>query len=515
MLFCRYSQADVEPILYSLSMTLVLAMLGVATLLELGLGFIGSIWRVRKYAVPIIIFGVAFGSGGLFANDPSVISGIFLVMSAYRLFNILRVVEARAKEQYLRRTTRLTSLWLIGMQLVLVGIWKLQLSTHLHSIYWVMLVVVQLIVALLLAASTRRTFQKTRPFAVKAAYADRDLPTVTVAIPARNEDEQLEGCLRTVLANDYPKLEVIVLDDCSQDRTSQIIRNFAHDGVRFIPGKQPEENWLAKNQAYAQLVEEASGELILFCGVDVRFGPQSIRQLVTIMKAKNKQMLSLTPVNESPGLSFSQAIRYYWELALPRRLFNRPPVMSSCWLITAELLHSSGGFAAVSNAITPEAFFARAAIKHDAYTFIRSTAHLGILSVKSGREQKETAIRVRYPQLHRRPELVLIVAAVELLLLFAPYPLLVIGFWGVFGSIAESVLAITCIVLTATYRSIAFSTSPVNRWYVAPLFPITILVDVLLLNYSMGKYEFSTVEWKGRNICIPVLQVQPHLPKVL
>jgi hypothetical protein len=104
---------------------------------------------------------------------------------------------------------------------------------------------------------------------------------------------------------------------------------------------------LAKNQAYTQLATEASGEFLLFCGVDVRFGPQSIRQLVTLLSAKHKRMLSLTPVNESPGLSFSQAIRYYWELTLPRRLFNRPPVMSSCWLIESKLLTQSGGFAAI------------------------------------------------------------------------------------------------------------------------------------------------------------------------
>lgn len=495
-------------------MTLVLAVLVVATLLELALELFTVVWQKRRYVVPVVIFGVAFGSGGVFANSPSVITVLFVIVSAYRLFNVLRVVEARVKEQYLRRTTLLTCLWLIGMQLVLAGAWKMQYMVRLHHVYWVMLAVLQLIAAIILAASTYRTLQKTRPFTVKQSFADRDLPTLTVAIPARNEDEQLEDCLRTVLANDYPKLEVIVLDDCSQDRTSQIIRNFAHDGVRFIPGTVPAENWLAKNQAYAQLAEEASGELILFCGVDVRFGPQSIRQLVTMLKAKNKQMLSLTPVNESPGLSFSQANRYYWELALPRRLFNRPPVMSSCWFIEAELLRSSGGFAAVSNAITPEAFFARAAIKHDAYTFIRSTAHLGIASVKSGKEQKETAIRVRYPQLHRRPELVLLTVVSELFLLFAPYLMLVVGFWGVFGPVTEIMLLVICFVLTITYRSITFTTSPINRWYVAPLFPITVIVDILLLNYSMGKYEFSNVEWKGRNVCIPVLQAQPHLPKL-
>lgn len=495
-------------------MTVVLVALVVATLLEIALSLFSIVWQKRKYIVPLTIFGVSFGSGGLFASRPDIITTLVLVVSAYRVFNMLRITEARVKEQYLRRSTRLTSYWLIGIQMILAGLWEMTRHAQLHKSYWIALAAVQTLAAIVLALSTFRTFEKTRPFTVKETYADRDLPTVSVAIPARNEDQQLEDCLHAVLASDYPKLEVIVLDDCSQDRTSQIIRNFAHGGVRFVPGSPPKEGWLSKNQAYAQLAEEASGELILFCGVDVRFAPQSIRQLVTLVKAKNKKVLSLTPVNNSPGLSFSQAIRYYWELALPRRLFNRPPVMSSCWLIDAIFLKKCGDFAAVNNAITPEAFFARCAVKSDAYTFIRSTTRLGIMSMKSGSEQKETAVRVRYPQLHRRPELVLLVAVAELGLLFAPYVMVVIGFWGVFGQVAEVLLVSTCVLLVATYRSITWSTSPVNRWYAAPLFPITVIVDTLLLHYSMTKYEFSTVEWKGRNICMPVMQVRPRLPKI-
>ena len=51
------------------------------------------------------------------------------------------------------------------------------------------------------------------------------------------------------IASDYPKLEIIVLDDCSQDRTAEIIRNFAHDGVRFIQSEDNKDNWLDKNKA--------------------------------------------------------------------------------------------------------------------------------------------------------------------------------------------------------------------------------------------------------------------------
>lgn len=496
-------------------MTVVFIVFVVATLLEVGLDYLTLLWCLRKYIVPVLIVGVAFGSGGLFAAKINIATGLILIMSAYRLFNMLRLTEARINEHYLRKATRQTSMWLISLQLEVLAIWWLLEHSLRHMAHWSLLIaVLQLLTAFILSISTFRQFKKSQPIIVKKSLADRDMPSLTVAIPARNEDQQLEECLQSVLGSDYPKLEVIVLDDCSQDKTPQIIKNYAHDGVRFVPGEELKDVWLAKNQAYEQLANEASGELILFCGVDVRFTEKSVRQMVTLMKTKHKRMLCIMPLNERPALSFAQSIRYYWELALPRRMFNRPPVLSSCWLIDAEFLRKNGGFTAVNNSITPEAFFARCAVKDDAYAFMRSTSIVGISSMKSTKEQRETAIRVRYPQVHRRPEMVLLISMAELGLLIGPYLLMVIGLFGVFGVLAEVFFIFSCVLLTATYRSISYTSSSMNKWYLSPLFPLTVLIDVGLLHYSMNKYEFSTVEWKGRNVCLPVMQSVSRLHKV-
>jgi hypothetical protein len=45
------------------------------------------------------------------------------------------------------------------------------------------------------------------------------------------------------------------------------------------------------------------------------------------------------------------------------------------------------------------------------------------------------------------------------------------------------------------------------------LLPCAVLADIGLLHYSMWKYEFSEVLWKGRNVCVPVMHVYAHLPK--
>ena len=78
---------------------------------------------------------------------------------------------------------------------------------------------------------------------------DIDLPSVTVCIPARNEQHALTDCLQRVLSSTYQKLEIIVLDDVSGDDTSALIKSFASEGVRFVRGSQLAEGWLGKNHA--------------------------------------------------------------------------------------------------------------------------------------------------------------------------------------------------------------------------------------------------------------------------
>ena len=119
----------------------------------------------------------------------------------------------------------------------------------------------------------------------------RDLPSASVLIPARNEQIAMRSCLEMVLASDYPKLEVIVLDDNSVDNTSDEIKRFAHAGVRFVSGEKPPEGWLGRNSAYDRLSTEASGDLLLFLSVDTKIKPKTISKMVNFMIDNQTKML--------------------------------------------------------------------------------------------------------------------------------------------------------------------------------------------------------------------------------
>jgi glycosyltransferase involved in cell wall biosynthesis len=336
---------------------------------------------------------------------------------------------------------------------------------------------------------------------------------VTVAIPARNEDEQLIICLDSLISSDYPKLEILVLDDCSQSkRTSQIIRSYAQSGVTFIQGEAPKSNYLAKNFAYQELLEVANGQFILYAGVDVRFRSDSIRKIVEFILINKKNMISILPNTILPSRArlrvvLIQSLRYLWELGLPRRQFNKPPVLSTCWMINRQLLIHQGGFKGLRREIIPERTLAsRISRIKDGYVFMKSGQYFGINSYKDFLAQYQTAIRVKYPSLKQRLELVMLVSIIEIVL-----------FGGIIFDLLAAIfvpswiLLVWSIVIFGLINIVYFSLLKFlfNKYYYSALIygSILLLVDVVLWNISMIKYEFSEVIWKNRNVCIPTMRL--------
>jgi hypothetical protein len=120
---------------------------------------------------------------------------------------------------------------------------------------------------------------------------------------------------------------------------------------------------------------------------------------------------------------------------------------------------------------------------------------------------------MRYPQLHRRPEYAMTLTVVEVVMLLGPGAMTVYAiFKGNAALLAINLAAM--VVFNFVYVYMARITY--RRWsFLSPfIMPVALLYDVFLLNVSMERYEFSDVYWKGRTVCIPVLQVYSTLPKL-
>lgn len=468
-------------------------------------------WPLRRVLAIISLVSLSFASAGLLVIEMHFWSLAIAVIGIYRAINLARVLHGSMHEMFARHAVRRTALWLgVAQSVASAGL----LAHPVFGLAWTDVLLplacmqagVAVITVLTLERQLRTTATAMDTEPQPKTTPNSTLPSLTVAIAARNEDSQLEACLTALLASDYPKLEIIVLDDCSHDRTPDIIRSFAHAGVRFVSGQEPDDGWLARNLAYDRLYHEASGSLIMFCGVDVRVGRSTLRQLVVTLQRRNKSMLSLLPLNAtSRRLPLVQAMRYFWEMAPPRRMFNRPPVLSSCWLIERDVLRQAGGFDAVRRSVTPEAHFAKAAIRDDGYAFIRSDAALALTSEKLPSAQMDTAIQTRYPQLHRRPEMVLLVAVTEACLLVAPV-------YVVLHGLAVDAMAAVLIAMMALclqfygFGRLQRAIFPRTAAWSKPAFLPAVALDIYLLHLSMYRFEFSDVFWRGRNICYPVMR---------
>lgn len=467
-----------------------------------------ALWKFRRsLAIGFIIIELLTGLAFILSGH-SMLALIWLSVSAYKVVNLARIRTDRIQQDHLRRSSLRAELQLSVVQAIVLVLAGAKLSVSGDALL-IGASFFSLITGIIVLASTLRHLRTTKTSQATKSYTDNELPTLSVLVPARNETIDLEACLLTLTASNYPKLEIIVLDDCSQTkRTPEIIRSFAHAGVRFIAGRPAEDSWLAKNYAYHQLAEAASGDYLLFCGVDVRMNPGAMRELITTMLEKQKTMLSVLPRNARPNTWRSlliQPMRYAWELSLPRRMFSRPPVLSTCWIIERAAFHSAGGFKATSRSILPESHFARTTARQDGFSFLRSDM---LISDKLYEEQQATAIRMRYPQLRRRLELVWLLTSVQLVGLVLPIVFFVTlqlrgdFWWSLISLLAFAVhqAALTTVTSVMYGRPANISVSLIG------------LHDIILLNYSMYKYEFSEVNWKDRNVCLPVMRIETNQP---
>lgn len=129
---------------------------------------------------------------------------------------------------------------------------------------------------------------------LRAVAPLENMPRVSVLIPARDESGVIRDTLLHLEAQDYPDIEIIVLDDNSTDGTAELARAVG-DRVQVITGEPLPTGWAGKNWACHQLASRASGELMLFTDADVRWHPGSLNALVAEFQRTGADLLTIWP----------------------------------------------------------------------------------------------------------------------------------------------------------------------------------------------------------------------------
>jgi glycosyltransferase involved in cell wall biosynthesis len=141
-------------------------------------------------------------------------------------------------------------------------------------------------------------------------------PRVSIIVPARNEEKDIEQSLTRLLALDYDNYEVIAVNDRSADRTGEIMesvvnsphfsqrtREMGHPVLRVLQHRELPSGWLGKTHAMWTATNQAKGDWLLFTDADVSFKPDSLRRALAYAEAERADHVVLFPelIMSRPG----------------------------------------------------------------------------------------------------------------------------------------------------------------------------------------------------------------------
>ena len=352
---------------------------------------------------------------------------------------------------------------------------------------------------------------------VEPAPPPPEAPPISVCVPARNEERNIRSCVESILAQEYPNFEVIVLDDRSVDRTPEILHQLAakDQRLKIIPGSELPKGWAGKPHALFQASAAASGEWLCFVDADTFLSPDTLSSCYAKAVATGADMFTI--------MTF-QILGSFWEKVVmpivmtalsvgfsPRRV-NDPDTKDAIAngqfiLIKRSVYDAIGGHASVRDQIVEDKAIAEQVkwkgyrlLVANGYTVARTRMYTSLPEMWEGWTKNI------YLGLSDRPSLALLGAFGALLALVAA---LILPLWPLLGflwylqdggwmalTVVTKALILWVMVIYARARvSIGMGISP---WYALTL-PLGAGVFAAMMFTSTWRVlSGKGVIWKGR-----------------
>jgi len=191
-------------------------------------------------------------------------------------------------------------------------------------------------------------------------------PRVSVVIAARNEELDLPFTLDDLLAQDYPDLEILVVEDGSTDRTPEVIDARVPRVRRVTPPPLP-EGWTGKNWACWTGAQAATGDWLLFEDADVRTHPATVRTTIEWAEREHADLATIGPALEMGSFWERLVLPFYIQMVLTHFRtphVNRPNSRAAMangqyWLTPRAVYDAIGGHSAVRSTILEDVAIAR------------------------------------------------------------------------------------------------------------------------------------------------------------
>lgn len=232
-----------------------------------------------------------------------------------------------------------------------------------------------------------------------------EVPMVSILIPARNEERVIGPCVAGALAQRYPAIEVLVVDDGSTDATAVILAGLATDPrLRLLNGRPLPAGWAGKPNVCQQLGEAARGEWLLFLDADTVPQPQLVAALLAHARRRGLDMVTIFPLLEL-GSFWERAVLPPFQALImaiyPVEWMERPDTPpeqvlanGQCILVRRAAYEAIGGHGAVRAEVLEDVHLAQA-LRRAGYLLGGGDgrAYLSVRMYTSGREVAEGMAR--------------------------------------------------------------------------------------------------------------------------
>jgi chlorobactene glucosyltransferase len=194
------------------------------------------------------------------------------------------------------------------------------------------------------------------------------LPMVSVVLPARNEQDNIQKCLESLIRQDYQNYEIIAVYDCSTDATGEILHRLAASNnseerkITIIELQHMPAGWVGKNWACYQGYKRSSGQILLFTDADTVHALDTISLAVRHMVDKKLNALTARPRITSDNRLTKIVLPLVWmvsHIAYSALKVNNPKsktgfVFGGFYLITREVYESLGTHQSVKGEIAED-----------------------------------------------------------------------------------------------------------------------------------------------------------------
>ena len=331
-------------------------------------------------------------------------------------------------------------------------------------------------------------------------------PLISLLVPARDEQGTIGRCVAHLLEQDYPNLEIVVLDDGSTDTTAAIVLAFGDPRVRLERGAPLPAGWTGKNWACHQLAQQARGRVLCFVDADTVVEPGAISAAYGTMVDHDAGLVSLLPRAErrsAGGALLLPMVSYAPYALFPTSLVHsgedpRIAVAFGPFVMVSRVAYQgSGGHAAYPDHIVDDLQLARS-VKADGHTIRLAN---GSDLVQTGWYGNTGEIwdgfsKNAYGALDYNPWAASAVLFLLVPLLLAPFLRIGFGAWA--GDIPA--IAVWQALLLIAGRAITAHQGRDRQWS-TPLHAATVAFWGATLARSMVlSGSHGTATWKGREV---------------